>query len=109
MEETTTPKRKYVGNGRKRLSNIDMMERMVRKEMESLYKKANKKAGPGLTADDVKKLESLVRAQKVLDERAAALKQVDQEVEDALDELTPEQIREAMKDLRSKAQKPDQE
>lgn len=95
------------GKGRRRLENNDMLERIVREELESIYKamRGNKRQGiPGrpLTAEEAKKIEALSRAQQNLDERKVRLQTAVLEAEAEVDDLTPEQLRQAMQDLKQK-------
>lgn len=100
-------KHKRVGYGRRRLDNSEMLERIVRDELEAIYKKvrgSKDKPGQPLTVEEAKKIEALSRAQQNLDERRAKLQNAELEAEVDADDLTPEQIREAMNELRKKQQ-----
>lgn len=107
MSEEKKWTQKQKPTGRKALTNIQKLERIVDMEVDALYKKASdhqKGKGLGLTADDVSRLEKLIKSQAGMDERKKALAEFEEQAEEVFDDMTPEQIRAAVNDLKGKAQ-----
>lgn len=115
-DETTTnskPKQKVsnhkrVGYGRRRLDNADMLEQIVRLELEALFKKVrgNKKKGrepQHLTPEEAKTLEAITKAQGYLDKLKVQRDLATAEAEAAAEEFTPEELRRTMNELKKQA------
>lgn len=110
MSDEAQPKKvvsqhKRNGFGKRRLDNSEMFERILRVELEALYRKiqGNKKKGkPGvpLTPEEARKLESLTRAQANLDELKSVQALADAEAESEADSFSPEELRRAMNELK---------
>lgn len=108
MEDTDKKwNQKQKPTGRKRLSNIQKLERIVNMEIDALFKKATEhKKGNGqpLSNDEVSRLERLIKSQQNMDERNKSLQQIEDDTEDEFAGKSPAEIRAAMKKLQAEEQ-----
>jgi len=106
--------KKAGGFGRRRLEDDDIFDRMVSEELRALYKKTkgDKRkgiAGQPLTEQETRKLESLIRSRQRIDAAKEKNRLSDQLAAHEAAEMTPEQIRTAMRNLAKKEQELDEQ
>lgn len=102
-EKKWTQKQKPTG--RKKLTNVQKLERIVDMEIDNLYKRKvehDKGKGSALTNDEVSRLERLIKAQAGMDERKKVLDTFEAEAEADAEQMTPEQIRSMYNELRKR-------
>lgn len=110
---TTKNKQRHVGFGRRKLSAEEKLQRMLDKNLETLYRKAagnkQKKVAPvPLSPEEAKVLEACARTLQILNEiklkSAAVEHRAQSEAELEAEELAPELIRDTVNRLKQEQQ-----